>query len=471
MATGTQRSPGVKLLITIVIGILLSVPLAMVYALVWDRQSQSETAQASIAAGWGGPQTFVGPVLVLPYTREDVETTTVDGRQQTRSITTQHELFLSPVSNSVTTTVTPQRLRKSIYESVLYEAANRGEARFALPEDFARYGVPIDRINFAGAELRFGLSDARGLQAGAQVSINGTARPLLPGKGLNATRGSGFFSFVDWSGREPMTVAYNFSARGNGRLNFVPRGQNSEWRINSAWPSPSFAGAFLPNTRTVRDSGFEARYAISNLALGQAIVLTDDPAPLPQDQPGYDASSLDIVTPTAATGASQGASISLVEPVDLYSQVDRSVKYGFLFIGFTFLAFLMFDVVGRARVAPAEYLLVGAALVLFFVLLLAFAEVIGFTPAYLLAAGAIIGLLTTYSAAVLKSWLRARIIGGLLMGLYAALYVLLNLEAYSLLIGSLLLFIALAAVMWGTRKIDWSAAGQAAEEEPAATSA
>ena len=403
-------------------------------------------------------------MLVLPYVRDDVETTTVDGRQQTRSIRTQQELFLSPVDNRLTTRVLPQRLRKSIYESVLYDAQNSGEARFALPEDFARYGVPVASIDFARAELRFGLADARGLQANASVTINGTSRPLLPGKGLAATRGSGFFTFVDWSNREPLTIAYRYAARGNGRLSFVPRGQNSQWTVQSTWPSPSFAGAFLPNTRTVADSGFQARYAISNLALGQAIVLTEDPAPINEDQPGYD-SSIRVQDGAPAGVNSQGASISLVEPVDLYSQVDRSVKYGFVFIGFTFLAFLMFDIVARARVAAAEYLLVGAALVLFFVLLLAFAEVIGFTPAYLVAAAAIVGLLTSYSAAVLKSWLRARVIAGLLLGLYAALYVLLNLEAYSLLIGSLLLFIALAAVMWGTRKIDWSRATQL--DEPA----
>lgn len=159
---------------------------------------------------------------------------------------------------------------------------------------------------------------------------------------------------------------------------------------------------------------------------------------------------------SAEPGVSQSAVISLIEPVNLYSQVDRSVKYGFLFIGFTFLAFLMFDLVAGARVAAAEYLLTGTGLVLFFVLLLAFAEVIGFMWAYLLAAGAITGLLTAYSAAVLKSWLRARVIGGLLTGLYATLYVLLNLEAYSLIIGSVLLFVALALVMWATRAIDWS---------------
>ena len=156
-------------------------------------------------------------------------------------------------------------------------------------------------------------------------------------------------------------------------------------------------------------------------------------------------------------GSLQTAQISLIQPVDLYSQVNRATKYGFLFIGFTFLALLMFDVIGGVRVSAVEYLLMGAALVLFFVLLLAFAEVIGFTPAYILASAAIAGLNTAYSAAVLGSWRRAAFIGGLLVGLYAVLYILLSLEAFSLLIGSLLLFAALAGVMYATRRIDWGA--------------
>ena len=119
------------------------------------------------------------------------------------------------------------------------------------------------------------------------------------------------------------------------------------------------------------------------------------------------------------------------------------------------MALLMFDVVGGVRVSPVEYLLMGAALVLFFVLLLALAEVIGFTPAYLAASAAIAGLNTAYAAAVLKSWRRGIMIGGLLVGLYAVLYVLLSLEAYSLLVGSVLLFTALAGIMYATRKIDW----------------
>ena len=218
----------------------------------------------------------------------------------------------------------------------------------------------------------------------------------------------------------------------------------------------------------ISDKGFKARYTVDKLALGQAPVTTEDPGPpLLEDGLVAEVMTSQSAAPSARDTASGGAAeviggpsravtVGLIEPVNLYSKVDRSVKYGFLFIGFTFLAFLLFDIVGGARVAAAEYLLTGAGLVLFFVLLLAFAEVIGFTAAYIVASGSIIGLLSAYSAAVLKSWRRGRFIGALLVGLYALLFVLLNLEAWSLLIGSVLLFVALAAVMYATRNVNWS---------------
>jgi inner membrane protein len=453
----TERSPGFKLLFAGLVAIVLVIPLLMVYALSSDRQSQAATARAAIAAGWGGPQVIVGPVLVIPYTTTSVETVSEGGRETTRSVEVKKELFLAPEVNAVSTELKPDRKKKSIYESVLFVARNSGKARFALPADFARYGISRESLDLASAELRFGISDARGLQKDSKVLVNGQPLALQPGKGLAASNNSGFFTFVDWSATAPIEVTYEYAIRGNESLTLVPRGGETSWDVKSSWPSPSFAGDFLPLRRTVKSDGFTSSHAITNLALGQSIVATDDNAP-PVVGREYGMTAMESSrTAPAVGGPSQAATIGLIEPVDLYSQVDRSVKYGFLFIGFTFLAFLMFDVVGGARVAAAEYLLTGAGLVLFFVLLLAFAEVVGFTIAYLIAAGAITGLLTAYSAAVLKSWIRARVIGGLLVGLYATLYVLLNLEAYSLLIGSLLLFVALAVVMWATRRIDWSA--------------
>jgi inner membrane protein len=287
------------------------------------------------------------------------------------------------------------------------------------------------------------LSDPKGLGANPRVRVGGQSLRMLPGTGSGG--GRGFFGWVDASAvtSQPLSVDFAFDFRGNAQLSLAPDAGDTSWRVKSSWPSPSFAGDFLPAGDRVGNDGFSASYRIGNLALGRSLARTE----APKVQSTADAED----TPPAA-------SISLIQPVDLYSQVDRATKYGFLFIGFTFLALLMFDVIGGAPVSPVEYLLMGAALVLFFVLLLAFAEVIGFTPAYLLAAAAIAGLNTAYSAAVLGSWRRAGFIGGLLAGLYAVLYVLLSLEAFSLLIGSLLLFAALAGVMYATRRIDWGAA-------------
>ncbi|WAC22592.1 cell envelope integrity protein CreD [Blastomonas sp. SL216] len=441
-----ERSPGFKLGMTVLIGALLAIPLFMVYALVWDRQSQSETARASVAEGWGGPQMLAGPVMVIPYRQQSVETVTENGRETSRAVTIERELLLAPVTNTASVDVEPERRTKSIYETVVYEARVKGKARFALPEDLERFGVNPEELMLDRAEIRVGISDARGLLADNALAMAGKALPLRPGKGLGATNGSGFFAFADWSENAgaPVDVAYRFGVRGNGQLMLIPDGEATDWTVRSHWPHPSFAGQFLPNSRRVTDKGFSARYKISNLALGRAIVQL----PQPGEQVGAGA---------------QMAQIDLIEPVNFYSQVDRAVKYGFLFIGFTFLAFLMFDIIAGARVAAAEYLLTGAGLILFFVLLLAFAEIIGFTLAYLLASGAIIGLISAYSAAVLGSAKRAGFIAGLLLGLYALLYVLLNLEAYSLLIGSVLLFVALAAVMYVTRRVDWSGLGKREE--------
>ena len=450
----SERTPGRKLGLTILVAALLAVPLLAIYALVYDRQDQSDIARASVAQGWGGPQLLAGPVLVIPFTETSTETVTENGRPHTRTVETGQLLYLSPASQSMQTDIDPQRRQISIYESVVYRAANQGRARFAIPQDLARYGVDRAKLDLPRAELRFGVGDSRGLQPDARIIANGRRLMPEPGKGLLATGGAGFFAFADWNGEGALDVAYHYALNGSGGLSFVPRGGESVWTIRSPWPHPSFVGNFLPDTHKIGDDGFQARYAISNLALGQALASREDFAAPELAAPGRMIEVYSSDQPTA--GATQAASVNLVETVDLYSQVNRAVKYGFLFIGFTFLAFLMFDLVGGAVVAAAEYLLVGSGLVLFFVLLLAFAEVVGFTIAYLVAAGAITVLLTAYSAAVLGSWKRAQMIAGLLAGLYAVLFVLLSLEALSLLIGSVLLFVALAAVMWATRRIDWS---------------
>lgn len=429
------RTPGTKLMLAVLIAGLLAVPLFATYLLIFDRQNQSETAEQSIVAGWGGKQRIAAPILVIPYRATATVEGTDNGQPVSRTSTVWRELAVAPEVADLATNLAPERRKRSIYDAVVYQAAVSGTARYALPDDLDRLGIARDALAFDRAELRFDVGDASGLVGAPPViRANGARLVLQPGFG-SVGQAPGFHAWTDAASlaTQPIAVQFAYDLRGSQSLALVPRGGDTRWRLVSSWPSPGFAGAFLPIDRTIDAHGFAATWRIGNLALGSALATTTPPAA----DPG------------------QVAAVDLVTPVDLYSEINRSVKYGFLFIGFTFLMFWLFDVVGGVAVATVEYLLAGAGLVLFFVMLLAFAEVIGFTLAYVVAAGAIVGLLGAYSAAVLGSRKRAGLVATLLAALYGVLYVLLGLEAYSLLIGSLLLFAGLAAVMWLTRAIDW----------------
>lgn len=449
-ANASGRSPGSKLVVIILVAMLLAVPLFTVWLLVYDRESQSQAALTSIAEGWAGPQTVSGPLLVIPYRAEIEESVEENGRTVRRARVGLRELVLAPAALALETDIAPERRSRSIYEAVVYRARLSGRARFALPADLERYGVAREALLLDRAELRFGLSDMRGIER-ASLSASGAALALRSGGGQDGARFQGVSAFVDASSlaARAMPVAFEFAFRGNQSLALRPWAGVTSWRLRSPWPHPSFQGGFLPSSHAISVDGFAAEYRISNLALGRSLVDTSDDFARLIDPDG-DAAHAMIADPATAA-------ISLIDPVDIYSRVDRSVKYGFLIIGFTFLAYLMFDVIAGVRVSAVEYLLVGAALVLFFVMLLAFAEIVGFALAFLIAGGAIVGLNTAYSAAVLGRWRRAGMIGGLLAALYAVLFVLLSLESYSLLIGSLLLFAALAGVMYLTRNLDWGA--------------
>lgn len=459
-----ERTPGFKLFLAILVALVLAVPLFSVWLLVYDRQSQQQEATNSITAGWGGPQAMAGPVLVIPYRADATETVIQNGQSVTRTSEVTRELTLAPEIAALSTTLRPEVRTRSIYEAVVYQAAVSGKARFALPPDLARSGVDPARMDLSRAELRFALSDPRGLGANPRVVVAGQPLRMLPGGGSSG--GRGFFAWLDARtlGASPLLVDFAYEFRGNESLSLAPQAGDTLWAVRSTWPSPSFGGDFLPSARAIGDKGFEATYRVGNLALGRSLVTTGDVGPSTAVERVAAPRDPSAVAPSGGDSV-QSAAISLIQPVDLYSQVNRATKYGFLFIGFTFLALLMFDVIGGVRVSAVGYLLVGAALILFFVLVLALAEVIGFTPAYIVASAAVAGLNTAYCAAVLGSWRRAGFIGGLLVGLYAVLYVLLSLEAYSLLIGSALLFAALAGVMYATRQIDWGARAQSASAE------
>ncbi|OAO04750.1 hypothetical protein A8B75_06255 [Sphingomonadales bacterium EhC05] len=452
-----ERSPGAKFLMVLLMGFLLTIPLFATWLMVYDRQDQSEIAQQSIVSGWGGKQVFAGPKLVLPYMARVQETVEQDGKTVTRTNRVRRELYLAPQTVKLDSILNTQTKQRAIYEVVVYDTNISGAAQFSLPDDFERNGIAIEDIDFTAAELRFGLSDARGLAGDNKVSLDGQALTLKPGKGLGETGNSGFFAWVDATKLIDGKLTADFAIRfkGNQSVTIAPHAGQTEWTVKSEWPHPSFTGSFLPETEhsKVTAEGFEAKYVITNLALGTSLVSTQARQ---QVATRNAADAADAAYYASVGDVTPSATVSLIQPVDLYGQVDRAAKYGFLIIGFTFVAFLLFDLIGGIRISSVQYILIGAALVLFFILLLAFAEIIGFALAFVTASTATIGLITAYSASVLSSWRRASLVGGLLAGLYGAIYILLSLEAYSLLIGSLLIFVALAGVMYVTRRLDWS---------------
>ncbi len=445
-------TPGRKLAMTILLGLLLSIPLFATYLLVYDRESQSQVARTSIVEGWGGPQSIAGPFLVIPFSRMVSRDTVESGRTVRRTDREEKLLFVAPDRSVIRTRIDAEQRHRSIYEAVVYRSHVRIAGQFRLP-DFAALSIPPDSLRLVDAEIRVGIGNAKGL-AGSRpaIRVDGRALPLIPGSSLATTSGSGF------TGRGPITngaangandgaVTFDvaFDLRGSDALSFLPSAEQTMIEAVSTWPHPSFTGAFLPN-RAPGASAFPARWQIGNLALNRPVVTIGE----------------------QETRADDAVTIGLLDPIDLYSQVNRATKYGFMFIGFTFLALLMFDIIGGAPVPGVAYLLIGAGLILFFVLLLALAEVIGFLGAYLVAGVAIVALISSYSAAILHGWRRAGVVAALLGGLYAVLYVLLSLEAYSLLIGAVMLFAALAGVMYATRRIDWGGVAALPEEPPRA---
>lgn len=444
-ALNPARTPAFKFGLVVLLGVLLAVPLWSVYLLVYDRESQSDTARSGIVAGWGDRQTLSGPFLVIPFTRVVNVTSTENGKTVTERKLSDESLVVSPTEVAIDTRLDPELRKVSIYEAVIYTASLHMQGSFALP-DLAALKIDPAWVHVDQMRIAVGIDNTRGL-AGSQpsVAINGNMLSLIPGSGLNLNSGEGFSALLPIAPArgQPLPFDIRFQLRGHDTITVVPSAQDTRWHVSSSWPNPSFLGGFLPVSREVSSQGFEADWQIGNLALNRPTVSIGEPQ----------------------SEREARVSVALIDTVDFYSQVTRAAKYGFLFIGFTFVALLMFDVVLGVNVPGPAYVMVGVGLILFFVLLLAFAEVIGFTPAYLVASGAIVGLLSCYSAAILKSWRRSVVIAAMLAGLYVVLYVLLSLEGWSLLIGSLLIFAALAAVMYFTRNVNWRPVAAAVETQ------
>jgi inner membrane protein len=440
--TGAMRSPGLKFLLIVVLTLAMVIPLFFIQLALSDRESSARDAVQDIASGWGGSQIAAGPVLFVPYSV--VRQTVVDGK------TVQATQYLTAV-------LLPEDLRigvdakigerwRGIFKVPVYRAAVDIHATF----DQAALAtlVPADAtVQWDKVYLSVLVSDAHGLADNVALTVNDKKIAFLPGLGLpgaanvpagfnGAASGGGIHALLGLTGAANLKVDTSLVLRGSREFSVSPLGKRSTVTVKSQWASPSFFGSFLPSERTITEKGFNASWTVPYLARGFGQTF-DTPESALQN----------ILAPSFG--------VRFYQPVDHYQLVERSLKYAILFVALAFLIFFVVEIVTAQRLHAIQYALIGAAQVLFYLLLLSLAEHFGFAVAYLVASGATVALTALYALSALASRLRAAILFGVLAILYGLLYAILNSEDNALLIGSGVLFAALAATMYVTRQIDW----------------
>jgi inner membrane protein len=427
-----------------VLALLMTIPLMQVRGLVRERQQLRTDAIRQIAQGWGGKQVLGGPVLVVPTLRQATPAGAVAPQWQAGS----ESVLADAMKMDVTMTV--EKRGYGIYTAPVFVATVKIDGQFRA-QDIAQFRHASDAPWQAGkAELRLPVGDLRGLQEVAELRINGQ-----PARFESSTERLGAWPNVvvpidlDVLGDRPIDVQATLKLAGTEALQLLPLARSTDVTMRAPWNDPSFVGAALPLEHTIDASGFRAHWHLLDLNRSYGQHWTDGDAM------------------TAALQASTFG-VQLYQPVDVYQRNVRAGKYGLLFIAMTFVAFFLFEILKRLRVHPVQYLLVGAALATFYVVLLALSEQIGFGPAYALAAAAVVVLVGGYAMAVLHARRAGLLLGGVLGLIYAMLYGLIAAEQYALLIGALLLLAMVSLMMYLTRRIDWYAYAPASGEQPPA---
>lgn len=447
-----QKAMMWKLAVAFGLTVLAAIPLAMVRGVINERHALKEGVVRAIESETVGNQAIEGPVLIVPYERVVVEAEqqvhdkqVVEVKKKTRS---SGVLFFLPESLEISGTAGVEERRRGIYRAQAFTGTWALRGRFQIPAEF---GVNRSdaQYTFGTPQFGVGIGDPRGL--GPDVSFTWEGKEITIGAGTNApgmARGihADLGHLLAGAARaQSAAFELRLGLTGLSRVQFIPTGRISTVKLDSSWPHPAFFGPLL-GKHAIDGNGFRVAWKTSFLASG------------------IDGEYASCAQGRGCEGFKRAAfGVNLVEPVDLYAQLERSVKYGLLFIGLTFAAFFLFDILRQCPIHPVQYGLVGAALVIFYLLVTSLAEHIDFGPSYFVAAMACVGLIGYYVSHVLASWLRGGLVAGMLAALYAVLYVILRSEDNALLMGSFLLFALIAAIMVGTRKVDWyRLGGQAA---------
>lgn len=434
-----QRSTGLKLLLVCALALLMAIPALFVYTVVYDRNARATDAIYAISERYGGQQIAMGPILVVPFERD---VTNAEGR----TITQNTALTIYPDTGKALIALRTERKSSGIHEVPIYDASVSFDGR--LNPIRIQDNLPADaRVNWRDARIYVGLSDTRAAREQTVIEIDGEERivePVLQDTG-NPVYGRHPQTLLTAripeleSSRSPITLKASMRFSGAEKIAISPFARTTEIEIQGDWDDPKFEGGFQQKTYTGGGDGegFKANWTIPYEARGI---------------PGAQISMTGYKTMTASQNT---VDVRLVMNATPYQSVQRALKYGVMFIGFVFLAYFLFEIVSQQRAHPAQYVLVGLAQSVFYLLLLALSEQSGFDFAFLIAAIMTVGMTSAYAMTVFRSRLYGLRALGIFSAVYALIYTLMRLEDYALLMGAFASFAAIGFTMYMTRNINW----------------
>ncbi len=437
MQNWVRNSPTFKVLTVLIITLLLLIPSLQIESLIYERSGLQDEVITEISSKWGQRQTITGPILTIPYGE------LVNEGTKNEKIETRH-LHILPELLSISGEIAPKVKKRSIYRAILYQSDLKINGNFDLSV-IPTLGIDTSRFQWDKATLSIAISDPRGISKIAKVMWGKGELEILPGLPPAVNLSSGIHGKAKLNdGDRQVSFSGEIELKGSSSFYVSPLGKTTDVKIKSSWPDPSFVGSFLPEGHTVREDGFTANWRILDYNRSFSQVWQDYFPDLTQWNFGVD----------------------FIEPVDIYQKTNRAVKYAFMIIALTFSFFFFFEILRRLKIHPIQYTIVGFAMLIFYVVLVALSEHMSFGLAFLSSAAAIVAIVSYYFYFISKSLRVTALFAALFSFIYGFIYVILNAEAYSLLIGSLGLLVLIAMVMHFTRNVDWYGAGDETDEIP-----
>lgn len=408
------------------------IPTGLIKSLIHEREYIQNEAISEVSSKWAQNQSLLGPIVSIPYDKTVKEYS--EKTKTEKLVKVEDFIHLLPSNLRIQAKVNPEKRYRGIYEVVVYTAKVQISGEMPLAE-IKSLDIAPENIHFDKAEFVIGLSDLRGLEKQVQLKWNNQRINFDPGVTSSQVIKSGIKAAVLLSNADSLNDSFQLELdlKGSQSLYFTPVGKTSDVDLNSSWTNPSFNGAFLPDARNISETGFSSHWNVLHLNRNYPQIWTGNHFELDSSTFGVD----------------------LILPVDSYQKAYRSIHYAILFILFTFMVFFFIEVLNSVFIHPVQYLLVGIALIVFYTLLLSISEHLSYNTAFLISASATMLLIGGYVRAILKSTQLILLLTGILSILYIFIFVIIQLQDYALLIGSLGIFVILCIVMYFSRKIDW----------------